>query len=193
MLNVISSGCLLLFGSVYIAKLLLLKYRDKILANSLGDKGKERNLSRVERLVKWSVYTWIAIWILNIFGISIYAPLLMNMPLRYIGVALNALGSILFFISVIVMNKSWRVGIDHNSTAKLVTSGIYKFSRNPAYVAFDTMFLGTAITFGDFGLLLIGIVAGFSLHNLILKEESYLEEKFKGDYIKYKNDVGRYL
>ena len=106
MLNVISSGCLLLFGSVYIAKLLLLKYRDKILANSLGDKGKERNLSRVERLVKWSVYTWIAIWILNIFGISIYAPLLMNMPLRYIGVALNALGAILFFISVIVMNKS---------------------------------------------------------------------------------------
>jgi protein-S-isoprenylcysteine O-methyltransferase Ste14 len=193
MLNVLSSGCLLLFGSVYIAKLLLLKYSDKILANSLGNKGKERNLSRVERLVKWSVYTWIAIWILNIFGFSIYAPLLLNIPLRYIGVAMNALGSILFFVSVIVMDKSWRVGIDQRSTAKLVTNGIYSFSRNPAYLAFDMMFLGVAITFGDIGLALFGMIAGFSLHKLILKEELHLEKKFKKDYINYKNAVGRYF
>jgi len=193
MLNVLSSGCLLLFGSVYIAKLLLLKYRDKVLANSLGNKGKERNLSRVERQVKWSVYTWIAIWILNIFGFLIFAPVLIDMRIRYFGVALNTLGAVLFFISVIVMDKSWRVGVDQRSTAKLVTSGIYRFSRNPVYVAFDIMFLGTAITFGDISLVIIGIVAGISLHKLILKEELHLEKRFNKDYINYKNAVGRYF
>lgn len=193
MINAISGSCLALFGGVYITKLLLLRYKNKILANTLGRKGKERSLNRVERQVKWSVYTWIAIWILNIFGYSIYTPLLLVMPFRYIGVALSALGAILFFVSVIIMDKSWRVGIDQSSTAKLITHGIYKFSRNPAYLAFDIMFLGTIATFGDVGLLLIGTFSGFSLHKLILKEESYLEEKFEGEYTKYKNDVGRYL
>jgi len=193
MLNAISGICLAFFGGVYIIKLLLLRYKNKIHANTLGRKGKERSLSRIERQVKWSIYTWIAFWILNILGYSIYTPLLLDMPFRYTGVALSALGAVLFFVSVIIMDQSWRVGIDQNSTAKLITHGIYRFSRNPAYLAFNIMFLGTIVTFGDIGLLLLGTFSGFSLHKLILKEESYLEEKFKGDYIKYKNDVGRYL
>jgi protein-S-isoprenylcysteine O-methyltransferase Ste14 len=193
MVNELSGSCLLFFGGVYLSKLLLLKYRDRIIANSLGHIGKDRILSRVENTVKWSVYMWIAVWIVNILGYSIFIPFEIDIRVRYIGIALNLLGAILFFISVIVMDKSWRVGIDRNSTTKLVTTGIYKFSRNPAYVAFDSMFLGTAFTFGDIGLVLIGLVSGVSLHKLILMEEMYLEKRFQNVYVDYKNSIRRYF
>lgn len=65
----------------------------------------------------------------------------------YAGLVLTFLGVLLFFISVKTMGINWRAGVNEQQRTELVTTGIYRFSRNPAFVAFDLLYLGFALIF----------------------------------------------
>lgn len=43
------------------------------------------------------------------------------------------LGDMIFLVSVLCMKDSWRAGIPDKDRTKLVTTGIYRYSRNPAF------------------------------------------------------------
>jgi protein-S-isoprenylcysteine O-methyltransferase Ste14 len=75
----------------------------------------------------------------------------------------------------------------------LETDGVYRISRNPMYTSF--LFFFTACFLLIPSLLLAGPML-FSLiahHFIILNEEKYLFETFKGQYLSYKKDTARYL
>ena len=55
---------------------------------------------------------------------------------RFTGFLIGLLGDGIFLISVICMKDSWRVGIPNKDKTKLVTTGIYRFSRSPAFLGF---------------------------------------------------------
>jgi protein-S-isoprenylcysteine O-methyltransferase Ste14 len=85
-----------------------------------------------------------------------------------------------------------RVGLPTGAHA-LETDGVYRISRNPMYTSF--LFFFTACFLLVPSLLLIGLML-FCLithHLIILNEEKYLAETFKGEYISYKKDTARYL
>jgi protein-S-isoprenylcysteine O-methyltransferase Ste14 len=84
--------------------------------------------------------------------------------------------------------KPWR------PTARIVTEGVYGFTRNPMYLAMTLGYIALAIAADSGGALLflapLLIVLTFGV---IAREERYLEAKFNDEYRRYKCSVRRWL
>jgi protein-S-isoprenylcysteine O-methyltransferase Ste14 len=91
------------------------------------------------------------------------------------------------------MRNNWRAGFDKKQDTTLVTDGIYKLSRNPAFVGFDLIYIGCAFAFPNVLNIIIAILAVAVFHIQILGEEKFLTEVFGQDYTEYKSKVRRYL
>lgn len=105
-----------------------------------------------------------------------------------------AVAGIVFFISAMKeMKENWRAGIDENQNTCMVTGGIYKISRNPAFVGFDLFYAGYGILFSNGLMLLFAVLAIFTLHMQIKEEEKYMEKRYGRAYRAYKEKVRRYL
>ena len=109
------------------------------------------------------------------------------------GVFLCIAGLFLMFMSLVSFGTSFRVGIDADHPDKLVTTGIFAFSRNPIYAAFGLVLLGQFLLFSNW-ILLVYFVAGVWLfHRQVLLEEQYLSTHYGQQYSEYCNRVRRYL
>ena len=91
------------------------------------------------------------------------------------------------------MKDSWRAGIPDKDKTELVTTGIYRYSRNPAFLGFDFMYIGVLLMYGNLLTLAFSVFAMVMLHLQILQEERYLENIFGAAYTAYKKQVFRYL
>lgn len=199
-MNHITIFSLILFISFiisYVMKLIILYKKYKVNGNVLAKGRKEKNIKSIEALVKTSTFLWGLIWFLeSIFEkyMLAYFPYFLNsLFVRSVGLLLLFIGVLIFTIAAFLMRSSWRVGIDKNTKTKLVTYGIYKFSRNPAFVGFNTMFIGLFATFPNILTFVILILNIISIHLLILQEEKHLSLTFGDDYTEYKKNTPRYL
>ncbi len=76
----------------------------------------------------------------------------------------------------------------------LITSGIYRWTRNPMYTGGAPFMVGIAIIFALDWLPLLMIPSWFTLHfGIVRREEEYLERKFGDNYRRYRAQVPRYL
>lgn len=113
--------------------------------------------------------------------------------LAWTGVFFCLGGLLLLLWSLVSFGQSFRVGIDTEHPDKLITSGVFSFTRNPIYVAFAAILLGQFLIFPNW-ILLIYLVAGTWLfHRQVLREEEYLQQHYGKEYIDYSNRVRRYL
>ena len=113
--------------------------------------------------------------------------------IAWVGVLLCFAGLILLLLSLVSFGKSFRVGIDVDHADKLVTTGIFTFSRNPIYVAFGFVLLGQFLVFPNW-ILLVYLVAGIWLfHRQVLREEAFLRNHYGQGYAEYCQRVRRYL
>lgn len=94
---------------------------------------------------------------------------------------------------MIYMKTLWRVGIDKAIKTKPVTSGIYRLSRNPAFVGMDMMFLGISVTYLNIITILAALLILIGIHLQIFQEEKHMIETFGKNYIKYSKDTPRYI
>ena len=79
-------------------------------------------------------------------------------------------------------------------TTAIVTSGPYRFSRNPLYVALTLLFLGLTFAFDTLWGLVALVPLLVTMHcGVVLREERYLERKFGDTYQQYRSRVRRYL
>lgn len=77
---------------------------------------------------------------------------------------------------------------------QIVTSGIYKHTRNPMYLGMSLLYLGLCLFFrSSWALILLPVVILVIRTQVIAREERYLEGKFGGEYLKYKQSVRRWL
>jgi len=80
------------------------------------------------------------------------------------------------------------------NASHLVTSGLYKYTRNPMYVGLLTVLTGYAIWLGSITPFLLLPVFFWLITEMQIKpEEAILEEKFGDQYLDYKNSVRRWL
>jgi protein-S-isoprenylcysteine O-methyltransferase Ste14 len=80
------------------------------------------------------------------------------------------------------------------SPTTIVTTGPYRFSRNPIYLSMAIFMLGAGILMDALWVLVLLPVALLVIHyGVIAREERYLERKFGAAYLQYKAAVRRWI
>jgi protein-S-isoprenylcysteine O-methyltransferase Ste14 len=76
----------------------------------------------------------------------------------------------------------------------LVIVGLYRFSRNPMYIAVILILSGWAIGFSSSGLALYAVAVVILFHlRVIFHEEPWLEREFGEGWVRYRADVPRWI
>ena len=125
------------FYIMYFVKLFLLKKRG-ISGYKLAQSEKKNKHDVTEILLKVVSFTLPVVELASIIIGRSYLPIMG----KVLGVYLAVFADFLFLNSIITMKDSWRVGVaKDDNDRKLITGGIYKFSRNPAFLAFDLLYI----------------------------------------------------
>ena len=84
--------------------------------------------------------------------------------------------------------------IPSHPARSLVTSGPYRFSRNPMYVGLSALYWGLALLFNvAWPLVLFPVVVIALVRLVIRREERYLAQAFGDEYVLYGQRVRRWL
>ncbi len=79
-------------------------------------------------------------------------------------------------------------------TNTIVTSGPFRFTRNPIYTSLTLLYIGVALIVNSLlTMLLLPIILVLMNVGVIAREERYLERKFGTQYLAYKQRVHRWL
>lgn len=114
--------------------------------------------------------------------------------LRNIGFFLTFIGFLCGVGAFIEFRKAHTTLDPHGSVKQLVTSGIYRFTRNPIYLGFLLMVIGFPLNLGFYTGIVVAPFFVVTMDRLVIeKEEAYLEKKFKDVYTSYKSRVRRWL
>ena len=124
------------------------------------------------------------LWPLPIFSGAVFWP----------GLALVALAvGLLIWGRQTLVTGGTNVDPSLPSTA-VVTSGPYRFSRNPLYMGLAVVYLGLTLALDTWwGIILLALVLIVMHRGVIQREERYLERKFGDGYRQYRAAVRRYL
>jgi protein-S-isoprenylcysteine O-methyltransferase Ste14 len=79
------------------------------------------------------------------------------------------------------------------ATARLVTGGPYRFSRNPIYTGGTIGLLGLALLLDTATGVAVVAALALGAHSVVLAEERYLEAKFGDEWRNYRSRVRRWL
>jgi protein-S-isoprenylcysteine O-methyltransferase Ste14 len=111
----------------------------------------------------------------------------------WLGVALCLAGLLFLLWSLVSFGNSFRVGIDDEGPDKLVTGGVFAWSRNPTYVSFWLVLLGQFIVFPNWLLCVYLVAATWLFDRQVRREEAYLAQHYGAEYANYRARVRRYL
>lgn len=79
-------------------------------------------------------------------------------------------------------------------TSKIMSSGLYAYSRNPIYLSFALLLIGIGLAQNSFWIFVSFVPATLIIYRTaIAREEKYLEQKFGDEYRQYKARVRRWL
>lgn len=123
----------------------------------------------------------VAILVCLIFSKIHLAPPLLFWP----GLGLYLAGTLLLALSIIHFAAPTEKGINQN--------GLYRFSRNPMYIAYFVFFIGCVLLTHSLWLLGSVLVFQITAHWIILSEERWCVAQFGDAYRQYMARVRRYF
>ena len=97
-------------------------------------------------------------------------------------------------IGLFKKNQTTVTPLNPSSATKLITNGIYKYSRNPMYLGMSLVLAGISIMVNPIGGL--ALVSGFILYInqfQIEPEEKAMTKLFKNEFSEYKKYVRRWI
>ncbi len=110
------------------------------------------------------------------------------------GFAIIALSGVIVVSAVLQFRRASTSFSDFAPATQLVTTGPYRLSRNPSYVALSLLYVGIGVAADNLwivaGLVPILIVMHYGV---IVREEQYLERAFGEEYLQYKASVRRWV
>ena len=100
----------------------------------------------------------------------------------------------LIFLSVGLFRQNTEDPNPITQTNKLITTGIYKYIRNPMYLALVIFQIGLGISLSFLHISLMSIFTIITLHYFVIKrEEAYLKKLFGVDYESYITKSKRWI
>jgi protein-S-isoprenylcysteine O-methyltransferase Ste14 len=134
--------------------------------------------------------------LLVILGLHLLCPLarLIEFPWNLCGLLPFAAGSILNIIADQAFKKAGTTVKPFEESSALITSGIFRFSRNPMYLGMVLIHIGAAILLGSLSPYIMVVIFTLLIQWIfIIPEEKALEAKFGQDYLQYKQKVRQWF
>ncbi|MDD4296522.1 MAG: isoprenylcysteine carboxylmethyltransferase family protein [Ruminiclostridium sp.] len=180
------------FYTSYFTKMLLQKTKG-IKTDRMARGSKPKKTYLIEASLKLITYSTALVQLVSMLLLQQLPIIFTSFFLRIIGVFISFVGIAFFILAMATMKDSWRAGIDVTEKTKLITSGVYKYSRNPAFLGFDLFYIGFVLMFSNGLILLFSVAAIIMLHLQIMEEEKFLPLAFGEDYLEYKKRTSRYF
>ena len=148
--------------------------------------------------MKW----FIAVLLVTVFIYALFpegyiylVPLhyLENNFIKWTGLIAGHLSLIGIMIAQHQMKLSWRIGIDYENKTKLVTTGLFAWSRNPIFLFLLIALLGLFMVLPNAITFAVLISAYLVIQVQIRIEEEFLERQHGQPYTQYKSNTRRLL
>lgn len=149
-------------------------------------------------MVKRVIYppVWLLLGLIGIFALNESYPLV-----RFTSLTWQIAGGVLIVAGMLLLVSAnglfVRAGTDvipFKDVSSLVTSGVYRFSRNPMYLGMVLVLLGCAVTVGAASALPIPLLFAIIVElRFIRPEERMLQGLFPAEYPAYCARVRRWL
>jgi protein-S-isoprenylcysteine O-methyltransferase Ste14 len=138
------------------------------------------------------LFTSLAVMVLLHFFLPVYE--ITPYPLNAIGLIPLALGIILNLAADNALKKHDTTVKPFEESTRLITTGVYKYSRNPMYLGMILIMIGVALLMGSLTPYIIVAVFIVAIEQVFIRaEESTLHEKFGHDWTAYREKVRRWL
>ncbi len=122
-------------------------------------------------------------------------PDLGNSLLQVLGLTVMAAAvAIVFYCCLLFGRVGKGTPVPGDPPKRLVSTGLYKYTRNPIYLAYVGLLLGQFLFFGQLTLLVYAAVSflGFYMA-IVLIEEPMLRRRFGKDYMEFSKRVPRWI
>ena len=138
------------------------------------------------------------VWQAVAAAFGLYIPLGNRLfdPLPALGTIVTFAGASLILGAIATMGASWEIPVSaeqDSPAAGLITSGPFRFSRNPIYLGFGITIVGWMLLIPAILSLVIVIGAILNLRYQALEEEEYLIRTYGADYEAWAREVGRFV
>jgi len=143
-------------------------------------------------LLPGTVTLLIPYWLVSSRGTGVFSS---RRPLRYLGLPLIVIGAAGLLWCIWEFFSEGQGTIAPVDPPKyLVIRGLYKYVRNPMYVAVVTILLGQAIFFMSLPVLIeAGVFTVLANLFVAFYEEPFLRRRFGESYERYSQTVGRWI
>ena len=115
-----------------------------------------------------------------------------NLFFIYLGIIICILGILIMIFALKEFYANQESPAPFISTKKIITTGIFRFSRNPMYLSFFISTLGVSISLFSIGILVGSIIGIILIHKLIVIFEEKKLVSIEG-YKNYKNTTRRWI
>jgi protein-S-isoprenylcysteine O-methyltransferase Ste14 len=136
----------------------------------------------------------------SLMGISILFhsifPILkiISYPYSLIGIVLIITGILIAFIANSILLKKRTSIIPFEAPSVLITSGPFKFSRNPIYLGMAITLFGVETFLGSLSPFIFPVLFILYINKSVIPiEQKNLEKLFPEEYLDYKTKVSRWL
>jgi len=139
---------------------------------------------------------WLAFGIIAQFICNEYYP-----GSRFTGTGGQVIGSLVLLLGLVLLvfagglfKQADTELIPFREVRALVTTGVYRYTRNPMYLGMALVLLGCAIVLGVATAFVVPVVFVFIIqYRFILPEEQLLRELFPEDFPRYCQQVRRWI
>jgi protein-S-isoprenylcysteine O-methyltransferase Ste14 len=162
--------------------ILIISFSDmKVTAARESGKEGDFQLTRKENRLTYAVFLPMVVsWVYAVF-----LPLQLGTVWLYSGLIICLFGII--FTCVAIRNFAT------SPKEKVITKGLYRFTRNPTYIGMILMQIGLGIACSSWLYLLLTVALIILLNANLSAEERYCLYRFGDDYRKYKNITPRWI
>jgi protein-S-isoprenylcysteine O-methyltransferase Ste14 len=167
---------------ILVIPILIISFSDmRVTAARESGKAGDFQLTRKENRLTYAVFLPMVVS----FVYAVFLPLQLGTIWLYSGLIICLFGIVFTIVAILNFATSPK--------EKVITKGLYSFTRNPTYVGMILMQIGLGIACSSWLYLLLTVVLMILLNANLSAEERYCLYRYGDDYRKYKNSTPRWI